>query len=124
MEVLDQVGTVLSRIDVSVGNARHVVHVENISTLPRDARVAATLPNGTARIEFVDSSGATASWDNFVLRIPPGKTRDLECPLRRNSGGMAYNEPLQCDKVYDRRGTLPWRQLTAGIPFQMTIHAA
>jgi hypothetical protein len=114
MEVLDQVGTVLSRIDVSVGNARHVVHVENISTLP----------NGTARIEFVDSSGATASWDNFVLRIPPGKTRDLECPLRRNSGGMAYNEPLQCDKVYDRRGTLPWRQLTAGIPFQMTIHAA
>ena len=123
MEVLDNSGTPLAQITTTTPGARHVVHIENISTLTRDARVVALLPHGTARIEFVVSGASQARWRKQVSRIPSGQTRDLECDLRRNTGAARRNEPLQCDQVHDRRGSLNWRSLTSGLPFQMTIDA-
>jgi hypothetical protein len=124
MEVLDHSGTCLTQITIRTRGARHVVHVENISTLTRDARVVAVLPHGTTRLEFVVSGAVQTQWDKHVLRIPSGKKRDLECDLRRNTGSAHRNEPLQCDQVYDKRSSLPWTSLTPGVPFQMTIDAA
>jgi hypothetical protein len=123
MEVLDAAGAVLTQIDAGVAVARHVVHVENISTLPRDARVNASLPHGTAHIEFVISAAAKPKWKRSVSRIPSGQTRDLECDLRRNSGAAHKNEPIQCDEVFEKRGRLSWRNLPSGVPFQITIDA-
>lgn len=123
MEVLDNSGRVLTQIDAGTQGARHLVHVENISTLPRDTRVVALLPHGTAHVEFAVAGAARTHWDHHVLRIPSGQTRDMECYLRRNTGPARMNEPIQCDRVYDRRGSLPWRELTSGLPFQMTINA-
>jgi hypothetical protein len=122
MEVLDNSGASLTTVSAGTGTAFHTVHIQNISTLPRDARVVCVLPNGTRRIEFVVAGTAQDRWDNSTLRIPKSVTRDLACDLRKNTGPASGNEPIQCDEVYEKRGTLPWTRLTAGVPFQMTIN--
>jgi hypothetical protein len=125
MEVLDHLGRPITRISTATKGARHVVHVENISGLPCNARVKARLPNGTLRIEFVDASGsAVADWDKSQYSIPKFATRDLECALRRNTGSSHSKEPIQVDDVMDGRGTLGWNSATSGVPIQISIDAA
>jgi hypothetical protein len=123
MEVLDVTGGVLNQIAAGDIGVRHVVHVENISTMPRDARVISTLPHGTTHIEFLISGVAKSKWDRSVARIPSGQKRDLDCDLRRNNGPINRNEPIQCDEVFEKRGQQSWKKLTAGVPFQVTIDA-
>jgi hypothetical protein len=124
MNVLDQQGQRLPQISQSTHGARHVVSVENYSTLSQNAWVVASLPHGTSRIEFVDSAGqAAARWDKQAMNIPTGTTVDLECPLRRNNGSNHPNEPIQCDDVQDAQGSLAWASGTKGVPFTITILA-
>jgi len=125
MEVLDSLGRPVTSISKRTPGARHVVRVENISRLARDARVLARLPNGMTRIEFIDASGtACDSWDKAVTNIPKGATRDLECDVRRNSGSTHTAEPIQCDDVMEGRGALGWKPASSGVPIQITIAVA
>ena len=122
MEVLDSGGTVVTRIDDKTSELRHVIHAENISSLPRGARVKASLPNGTRRLEFAREGNTSASWEDEILNIASGGTGDLECAIRRNDGPAGSKEPLQCDELHEKRGMLAWRQLSAGdLPFQIAV---
>jgi hypothetical protein len=123
MEVLDSNGVCLTKIDRSVSGPRHVIHVENISSLPRGAKAKASLPNGMRRLEFTTTTGPSADWEDETLRISAFGIADLECPIARNNGPAARSEPLQCDELHDKLGVAAaWQQLTAGsIPFQVRI---
>lgn len=121
MDVLDNSGTPLTQINARTAGARHAVHVENISTTSRDARVVASLPSGRACIEFVVAGAPQPQWNQTTLKIPNGQTRDIECDLRRSAGPARKNEPIQCDEICERRGTLKWKRLSGGVPFQITI---
>jgi hypothetical protein len=123
MEVRDASGTVIGTVDASTVGPRHVIYVENISSLPRGARAVASLPQGMRRLEFEVNGASVASWDKHVLQIPAGATRELECDLNRHGRATGPNEPLQCDQVHEQRGSLPWRQLSSSnVPFQMTVN--
>lgn len=99
----------MTRIAADTETARHVISIENISDRARDARAVASLPYGTARLEFVFNGSVQSTWDKHLLRIPGRRIRILDCDLRRNGGSPTPNEPLQCDELYEKRGTLPWK---------------
>jgi hypothetical protein len=109
MEVCDASNACIGLIDAATVGPRHVVNVENISSVPRGARVLSSLPQGTRRLEFQVAGAAVANWDKSVLRIPPGNARELECGLHRHGRATGPNEPLQCDEVHEQRGALAWR---------------
>jgi hypothetical protein len=121
MEVVDHTGATVSAINSATNGPRLVVHIENISSVPRGAKILASLPNGMRRIEFVSAGTAQSNWNDQVSNIPKNATRDLERDVRRNNGPAAAGEPIQCDEVHDQRGSLPWTQLTQNVPFQITI---
>lgn len=123
MEVVDQSGKPVASINATTSGARHVVSIENISTLPRNVRVVAVLPQGLTRIAFTIDGGYVDRWQKEMIHIPDGQIRTLECDLVRTRGPNATGEPIQCDEVYDQRGTLQWKKLTKGLPFQITIDA-
>jgi hypothetical protein len=124
MDVIDNVGTTISKIDSTTSGPHHIVDIENISTVPRGAKIVALLPNSSRGIEFVQGGAALSGWNDEVKNIPSGATRRLGCDLRRNSGPSASGEPIQCDELYENRGTLAWARLYAGVPFQITIVVA
>jgi hypothetical protein len=123
MEVLDHHGRPLSQISTRTHGARHVVHVENLSSLTEDAKVFASLPNRKRHIEFVDPAGTHDKWNDVRNSIAPGAIVDLEFSLRRNGGSSSLAEPIQCDDVQDKVGTLAWSSGTSGVPFTMKIAA-
>lgn len=122
MDVEDGAGHSIPQISTSTAGARHVVALQNISTIPLSARIVTRLPNGPVRIEF--SGAATLDrWDKQITHIAANGQATLECDLRRNSGAPRPNEPIQCDEMYQRQGSLPWVQLYSGLPFQTTVDA-
>jgi hypothetical protein len=123
MRVVDGSDKPVTSIAAGEHGIRHNVDIENISTMARSARVRAILPHGTARIAFHCEGSHAASWDQSVDDIPPKETRTLECTLVRTKGPARSNEPIQCDKVYERRGALPWEEKPGKLPFQITINA-
>src|ERR1700747_1556896 len=106
MDVVDPVCQSVKQLDGSTANPRHVIWIENISGTTQSARVYATLPNRTLRIEFVINGGAQAQWNDDVLNIPAGARRELGCSLRRNGGPAGNNEPLQCERIDKTQGSL------------------
>jgi hypothetical protein len=123
MEIQDHLGRPLSNISARTQGARHVVRVENVSSLTQNARVFASLPNGKRRIEFVGRAGAIDTWNDVRNNIASGAIVDLDFPLRRNSGPHSPAEPIQIDDVQDSVGTLVGNPATCGVPFTMTIAA-
>jgi hypothetical protein len=123
MEIRDSSNACIGLIDAATVGPRHVINVENISSLPRGARTLASLPQGMRRLEFQVGGASVANWDKSVLRIPAGAARELECALHRHGRGTGTNEPLQCDDVHEQRGSLAWRQLRSpSVPFQITVN--
>jgi hypothetical protein len=120
MEVRDASGKIINAITNSTTGARHVVKVKNISSLDRSVRVVASLPNGRTHLEFDDNGTKKADWDKNVGKIPKYDRGELECNLVHKSANKC--EPLQCDEVYQQRGTLAWSQLhSPDIPFNIKV---
>jgi hypothetical protein len=123
MDVEDRSGKSLSQIDVRTSNARHVIRVENISSLTQNTQVFAKLPNLTNHIEFVDGGTVTDNWNEARYNIASGTIVTCNRPVQRNTGPNNPAEPIQCDDVQDSVGSLAWSSGTSGVPFSMTIAA-
>lgn len=124
MDVVDGGGKSVPLLDSSTHRPRHVITVENISSLPRDVHAFASLPHGVRRIEFIGPSNSPLThWDGQVLNIPQTAKRDIESDLRRNGGPAGHAEPIQCDEIRERRGgsSLAWNKLHQNLPFQITV---
>ena len=122
MRVVDEQNNPVTSIGSGTPGVRHVVDIENISSFSRSARVEAILPHGILRIAFRDGTAPADRWDQHVADIPPKQARQLECGVVRTSGPARSQEPIQCEKVYERRGAQRWvEKKTEKLPFQITI---
>lgn len=101
-------------------SARHVISVENISTLPYGVRISASLPSGMRRIAFLTARGTVPDWQDHHFNIPGKASVDLECRLLRVRGTTAGTEGLRCDTVWKNKGHLPFHPI-ARPPFQITM---
>ncbi|MGJ5134371.1 hypothetical protein [Bradyrhizobium oligotrophicum] len=103
-------------------NARHVVKVENITSLDYDAKVSASLPHGMRRLEFVQNGNVSSSWKQEIRDIPAFDAVEFECDIRHSSQATPHKiEPIRCDDVADSRGSQPYMPGRYGTPFQMQI---
>jgi hypothetical protein len=124
MDVVDAQGNSLAAIDAATRGARHVVHIENYSTLSKGARVIATLPHGKTRIAFHVDGRQADMWDQHVENIPGRTTSVLECRVVRTRGPARHEEPIQCDQFFDKNGEMEWRPQWDKIPFQIIVRVA
>jgi len=133
MRVRDSTNRVIGAIDAATQGPYHVIDIENISSIPRQAWVLASLPFGTARLEFhVNPATGEACSPHTVATTSDRWWGDtsimnrfvrlhVECLVTRNGGLPAFDEPLQCDEILDRRGNTQWQPRYI-VPFQMTIN--
>jgi hypothetical protein len=121
MDVIDLAGKSLPDISASTKDARHLVRVENISTLKQNAKVSAKLPNGTLRLEFVEHGSVSDNWSDFRNNIPSTTEVDFVREIRRTGGPNYSAEPIECVDVEDSMGSLAWSSGSSGVPFSMTI---
>ena len=138
MKVRDRNTPSIPGVSANTLDPHHVIDVENISTLPRRAKVTASLPYGTLRLEFqvdpvtraarVAGTGLpavnSATWWGDTPVMNNAITRRLECMVIRNGGPAATGEPLQCDEVQDQRGNTGWQKVKSRrVPWQITVNA-
>jgi hypothetical protein len=129
VEVRDSNQNPIPSIDSTVRNARHVVTVKNISSLPRNAKVKASLPNGSGSLEFAveATTGEAASWWHGRTRasatwwcekknIGQQNTATAACLVSRNGGPKSLGETFHCDELFDQRGSIAWQPLSGSFP--------
>jgi hypothetical protein len=122
MRIVDEADKPVTTVVAGAQGLRHVVDVENISTMPRSARVVAELPNGNRRLAFQPERRHTEEWDKFVEGIPQRESRLIECALIWRKGPTSSEEPIQCSRIFERRGAMEWIELkTDRLPFQITV---
>jgi hypothetical protein len=126
MRVVDGSDQPVTAVTAIMQGVRHIVDIENVSTLTRSARVQALLPQGKKRIAFLIENTQTDRWDQHVEDIPSRATRQLECNIVRTVEPSGHpNEPIQCHKVYERRGRQTWVEKSADkLPFEITVRVA
>jgi hypothetical protein len=121
MDIVDADGQVISAINASTLRPRHVVEIENITTLPWDVRVYITLPYGIRSLEFANS--AKSSWMGEAMRIPPSALQQVSMELVRASGANGAEESIRCVEIHEKYGFRPWtRVVSSRLPFrELTI---
>lgn len=107
MDVTDGL-TPVSKVDASMQNVKHRVHVTNFSGHPLSAIVQSVLPRGSVSLEFDGSWLGPAAWVDIASRIPKRQARTLDCGLKRNGGAQSRDEPLQCDDLWVQMPIIPW----------------
>ena len=119
MSVEDHSSALLSQIATSTSNARHVIRVENISSLTQNAKVIASLPNGTRSIQFTDpGGGVVANWDETRHNIPSGAIVICDRPLTRNGGPKNAAEPIRAMTFRTRSDLWPGVRERPAFPFR------
>jgi len=72
----------------STPDPRHVIEIENISTVPRDARVKGYLPDGTIHLTFDDAGTKSGDWSKDVGIMTVNEKRRRNCLLQYVSDGL------------------------------------
>jgi hypothetical protein len=97
---------------------RHVVEVENWSTIPYDVSVDAELPQGRSRLSF---DGPAANWNATIWSLAQSDTDRDETGLTAN-GNAGGNERIHCAAVkWKKAKRHRWTGATSGLPLSLTI---
>lgn len=133
MSVQDQYGNFVVRslivdsasIEVSTlarGNtanpARHIVEVENWSTIPYDVAIEVELPAGQRGLSF---NGAAATWDAQIWSLAHGDIDRDECGLTAG-GGAPGIERIHCSLVkWKKAQRHRWTQASGNLPLSLSV---
>jgi hypothetical protein len=97
---------------------RHVVEVENWSTIPYDVSVDVELPQGRSRLSF---DGPAENWSATIWSLAESDTDRDETRLTAN-GSTAGNERIHCAAVkWKKAKRHRWTSTTSGLPLSLTI---
>lgn len=125
LDVVDQGGNSITRIDSTTPQAYSVVTIKNFCPLPKAVEVEVSLPNGMRRLEFTIAGNAQRMWTDASPLIASNGTASVDCALDRNGGSSARNEPIQFDRLSQRPAVSLsfFRVSDPNVPFQITVDA-
>jgi len=132
MAVEDLFGNFVVRSDVSVSagsvtslargtnDARHVVEIENWTTVPYDVEVKIVLPQGRNRLSFPTSPNAD-SWTANAWSLAESENHTEECELACG-GSSPGSERIHCVSVRSKKaGGHKWYHSGGPLPLALTI---
>ena len=97
---------------------RHIVEVENWSTIPYDVLVKVVLPQGTRRLSF---SGAADNWEADISSLAENETEQAEESISA-SGSTAGKERVHCTAVkWKKAKRHRWTHATNGLPLCLFV---
>ncbi|OKO83551.1 hypothetical protein [Bradyrhizobium sp. NAS96.2] len=118
--VADASGNEISNILVgsNSGSSRHVVEVENWSTVPYDVEVEVILPQGQRRLSF---DGSTDNWRAEIDSLAGGENDQGEKGIEAN-GGSTGKERVHCSAVkWKKAGHHRWTLATQHLPLSLVV---
>ncbi|QOZ36375.1 hypothetical protein [Bradyrhizobium sp. CCBAU 53421] len=118
--IVDANGNEVSHVYIgsNSGSSRHLVEVENWSTVSFDVDVDVELPQGQRRLSF---DGATSSWTANVRALADGENDRDEKGIQAN-GASTGHERIHCTAVkWKKAGHHRWTVATAGLPLKLAV---
>lgn len=114
-------GLEITVIRKSTRDPVHVIQVDNISTVPRDARVVGCLPDGINNLAFYDDKTKRGDWSKDISNMAVNEIRRSNCVLEHVSAA-SDPVPVRCEEVSTKRGSGKWIcEAGNNIPFGVVV---
>lgn len=116
--VADASGNEVDPIVIGSNSVRHIVEVENWSTIPYDISIEVVLPQGGRRLSF---DGGVHSWNANIWSLAQSDTDRDETGLTA-SGTTAGKERVHCTVVkWKKAKRHRWTSATSRLPLSLTV---